>query len=74
MSEEQLSTILIGAIDRVVYRNEENEYCIAEFQIQKSREVITISGILPAVNCGENLKLMGEWNHHNQYGKQFKVY
>ena len=73
MSEEQLSTILIGAIDRVVYRNEENEYCIAEFQIQKSREVITISGILPAVNCGENLKLMGEWNHHNQYGKQFKV-
>lgn len=73
MSSSHSSPVFIGAIDRIVYRNEENQYCVAEFQIHKSREIITISGELPAVNCGENLKIMGDWVSHAQFGRQFKV-
>jgi exodeoxyribonuclease V alpha subunit len=73
LSDNDNFSTYIGTVDRISYRNEENEYCIADFQIHKSREIITIAGILPAVNCGENLKVLGEWTTHPVYGKQLQV-
>ncbi len=33
--------------------------------------MVTITGPLPGVQCGETLQLTGEWTHHAQHGDQF---
>ena len=35
--------------------------------------MVTITGALPGVECGETLHLSGEWTRHAQHGDQFKV-
>jgi exodeoxyribonuclease V alpha subunit len=35
--------------------------------------LVTITGALPGVECGETLHLTGEWTRHAQHGDQFKV-
>jgi len=64
---------LHGVLERIIYFNEENHYCIGEFRENKTRKTFTITGALPAVQCGETLLLKGTWNHHPQHGEQFKV-
>ncbi len=35
--------------------------------------MVTITGALPGVECGETLHLTGEWTRHSQHGDQFKI-
>ncbi len=39
----------------------------------KRPAMVTITGALPGVECGETLHLSGEWTRHAQHGDQFKV-
>ncbi|MGB0409056.1 MAG: AAA family ATPase [Opitutales bacterium] len=63
---------ITGVLERIIYFNEENAYCIAELQTTESKVPITILGALPGVQCGETLQLDGEWTRHHQHGEQFK--
>ncbi|MBQ4104967.1 MAG: ATP-dependent RecD-like DNA helicase [Clostridia bacterium] len=60
-----------GPVERVVYRNEENEYTVIE--VGCGDEVITAVGIMPLVHEGEELKLIGSFTSHATYGQQFSV-
>ncbi|MCH2073313.1 MAG: AAA family ATPase [Puniceicoccaceae bacterium] len=62
-----------GILERIIYFNEENAYCVAEMQVPDSKQPVTILGALPGVQCGETLQLNGEWTRHPQHGDQFKV-
>ena len=62
-----------GVLERIIYFNEENAYCVAEVQVPDSKQPVTILGTLPGVQCGETLQLNGEWTRHPQHGDQFKV-
>ena len=65
---------LCGVLERILYLNEENHYCVGELKIDgKPARSITINGTLPGVQCGETLELKGSWHTHPQYGRQFKV-
>lgn len=64
---------LTGVLERIVFFNEENHFCIGEFRPSQSKQTVTITGKLPAVQCGETLELSGTWTQHTQYGQQFKV-
>ena len=66
-------TGLRGVLERVLYFNEDNHYCVGEFSTDEEENTITIAGVLPGVQCGETLFVQGEWINHPQYGKQFKV-
>lgn len=66
-------TTLQGVLERIVYQNEENQYCIGELRPEGQRLPITIVGTLPGVQCGETLHLVGAWTEHKSYGQQFKV-
>lgn len=63
---------LQGVLERIVYQNEENHFTIGEFRPEGARP-ITIVGSMPGAQCGETLKLEGEWTHHPTHGTQFKV-
>lgn len=64
--------LLRGVVERIVFYNDENHYCIAELRPDRSKEMVTIVGTFPEVQCGETLKIAGQWVDHRSYGRQFK--
>jgi len=65
--------LLRGVLERIVYYNDENHFCIGELRPDKGRQAVTIVGTLPQVQCGETLALAGHWASHHEYGQQFKA-
>lgn len=68
---------LEGVVERIVFFNEENHYCIAQVKPTKSAQKnlgqITITGVMPNIECGETIIVKGEWLKHKEYGLQIKV-
>ena len=64
--------VLEGAVESIIFTNEENGYTILEMVTVKY-ELVTAVGIIPFVGEGENVKLYGKWVHNPKYGRQFSV-
>ncbi len=64
---------LKGTIERIVFSNEEKQFLVAEFSPGEGGGKVTVTGVLPGVQCGESLVLTGEWVSHPRHGKQFRV-
>ena len=64
---------ITGVLERIIYFNEENAYCVAEVQVADSKRPVTVLGALPGVQCGETLRLDGHWARHSTHGDQFKI-
>ena len=64
---------LTGVLERILFHNEETEYCVGEVSPADGRPSVTITGKLPGVQCGETLEMQGTWEHHAKFGQQFKV-
>ncbi len=64
-----------GVVEKIVFFNEENFYCVASLKVRSkgSSENITITGTMPALQCGETIEVVGEWSKHSSYGRQIKV-
>lgn len=71
--ETQNDQTITGVLERIIYFNEENAYCVAEVQTTDSKHPVTVLGALPGVQCGETLQLNGAWTRHPQHGDQFKI-
>ena len=61
-----------GTIEHIIYKNEENGYCVCELSLSDA-ELITAVGIMPFAAAGELVKAMGKWQVHPSYGKQFSI-
>ena len=62
---------LEGAVENIVYRNEENGYTVIE--ISDGDDYITAVGIMPQANVGDTVKLTGIYTNHRNYGRQFSA-
>lgn len=60
-----------GEVTDIIYQNDVNSYTIAVLETEK--EDITIVGYLPFVKSGDELKVIGKFVEHKDYGRQFKV-
>ena len=60
-----------GRIKDIIYRNEINSYTIAIFETDE--EETTIVGYLPFTEKGDNLKIIGNFVEHPEYGRQLKI-
>lgn len=69
----QQNQSITGVLERIIYSNEENGYCVAELNVVEGKRAVTVLGSLPGVQCGETLQLNGEWTRHPQHGDQFKI-
>lgn len=65
--EESLS----GVVDKVLFENEENGYCVMELQSEGRSVVIT--GSIPALSAGEQVQCRGQWKHNPRHGWQLQV-
>ena len=64
---------LHGVLERIIFLNDESQFCIGEFRTSEGEKTLTIKGTLPGVQCGETLCLQGHWERHPKHGDQFKV-
>jgi exodeoxyribonuclease V alpha subunit len=62
---------LKGTVEHIVYRNSQNGYTVAHFDIDG--DLITVVGNFDELNHGEFLKLTGYFTEHRNYGEQFTV-
>ena len=62
---------IVGSVDNVVFRNEENGYTVVSICYNNKR--ITAVGTLPEIYEGQNLELNGEFVVNKKFGEQFKV-
>lgn len=70
MNEE---TSIEGALDKIVYANEENGWSVVRL-IVRGRGQITAVGHLLGVQPGESLRLTGRWVRDRKFGEQFRVH
>ncbi len=61
---------ITGTVETIIYRNDQNGYTVLELS---GDDEITAVGILPDVNPGEEVKLIGSFKPHHTYGMQFSV-
>lgn len=61
-----------GAIDRVVYSNEESGWSVVRVVV-RGRGELTAVGNLLGVRPGESVRLSGEWIRDRKFGEQYKV-
>ena len=69
--DEQTLYEMSGTVERVIFRNEKNQYTVLE--LNNSEELVTVVGCLPFVSVGEELKVIGTWGSHPSFGPQFKA-
>jgi len=60
---------ITGSIEDVIYRNNDNGYTILEVVTKDA--FVTVQGKFPIVGAGENVRLVGEYEMHPKYGRQF---
>ena len=69
--DEQTLYEMSGTVERVIFRNEKNQYTVLE--LNNSEELVTVVGCLPFVSVGEELKVIGTRGSHPSFGPQFKA-
>lgn len=65
--------VIEGAVERIVYVNEEDQYTVAKIQEGSKRSLTTIVGNFASISPGETLRLKGRWVNSKSYGEQFHV-
>jgi exodeoxyribonuclease V alpha subunit len=64
---------IFGFIERITFYNQENGFTVARLKTPKKNDLITVIGILPALQPGECVRLHGEWKSNPTHGMQFLV-
>ena len=64
---------ITGHLSRIRYRNEENQYTVADCISQETKTTITVVGYLMGIREGDSLCIKGSWEKHARYGQQFVV-
>lgn len=62
-----------GVLERILFSNEENYYLVGDLRPEGEPSTLTITGVMPGVQCGETLEVNGDWIVDRRYGRQFKV-
>lgn len=62
---------IFGQVEDVIFRKEESGFTVIELSTED--EYVTVVGVLPEVNAGEELRLRGNWVTHPTFGRQFRA-
>lgn len=64
-----------GIVEKIVYRNESNGYTVLEISVDTADgvEIITAVGNISVLTVGEQVKLIGKFSKHHNFGMQFNI-
>lgn len=60
-----------GVVESITFRNDENGFTVLDLNCDD--ELVTAVGVLPHIDAGESLRLMGHFDFHSSFGRQFKI-
>lgn len=75
-NQPQASTqekVLAGHVERVIYHNAENGFCVLRTGARGHRDVVTVVGYAATVSAGEWITASGEWVNDRTHGQQFRA-
>ena len=61
-----------GCVEHIIFCNEENGYTVCDLGTDDD-DIVTLTGIMPYINEGDQIIVYGEWRHTPKYGRQFWV-
>lgn len=64
---------VFGYIERITFYNQENGFTVARLKMPKKSDLVTVVGVMPAVQPGESVRLQGGWKINTSHGMQFEV-
>lgn len=64
---------ITARLTRIRFRNEENQYTVADCEPQETRTTITVVGYLMGIREGDTVAISGVWEKHAKYGQRFSV-
>lgn len=64
---------IVGIVETIIFRNEENGYSVIEIKASGGGETHTAVGTVAYINEGEQVKIVGEQVSHPNYGEQIKI-
>jgi len=67
------SEVLAGLVERVVFHNPENGFCVLKIEARGHREPVTIVGHAPLISAGEFVQASGSWANDRTHGIQFRA-
>ncbi len=69
----QETETIAGVLESIRFYNEETYFVIGKIRVDGGGHEVTVKGILPAVQCGETLELVGSWINNKTYGREFNI-
>lgn len=64
---------LNGTVQSIIYRNATNGYTVLSLLPDGEKQPMTCVGVLPLINAGDSVALVGDQTYHPRFGAQFKV-
>ncbi len=64
---------LAGQVERVVFQNEDNGFCVLRVKVHDHKDEVTVTGTVANVSPGKWLVSGGEWVNDPRHGLQFKA-
>jgi len=69
-----------GTVERITFRNDENGYTVAKISPDKPQPgamardgTVTVVGVMPELNIGENVEFTGDWFNDPRWGTQLRA-
>ena len=62
-----------GTLGHIVFRHPDSHFTIARLDVDERAVPVTIKGVLPGVDQGERVRVLGRWVEDAKYGRQFMV-
>jgi len=62
-----------GAVQRIVYANEQGQYTVLQLADDDTGRVHTVVGSLVSLQPGERIRVEGRWERHKRFGDQLRA-
>ncbi len=69
--DEREQIELRGSVEDITFYRPDTGFTVLD--LNSDGELVTVVGILPALAAGEELRLMGHWDIHASFGRQFRA-
>ena len=65
--------ILEGSVKSITFHSPQNGFTVLRLIDSSTKKVVVVTGTLPDLSVGENLRFEGDWGRHPKFGEQFQA-
>ena len=65
--------VLEGSVKSITFHSPQNGFTVLRLIDNSTKKVVVVTGTLPELSVGENLRFDGDWGRHPKFGEQFQA-